>query len=133
MKIFNLVLILFFLLSCSESPKQIEKSATASNKSSIFILGTIQDAGSPHIACTKDCCKDLFDNPDKSRKVVSLGIYDASTKKRYLFEATPDMPSQLKYLMNFGSNSNKEVPEGIFLTHAHIGHYTGLCIWERKQ
>lgn len=101
-------------------------------KSSIVILGTIQDAGSPHIACTKNCCKDLFDKPDNSRQVVSLGVYDASTNKKYLFEATPDLPQQLKYLMYYGAESNKEVPDGVFLTHAHIGHYTGLMYFGKE-
>ena len=126
MKIFNLVLILFFLLSCNESPKHIEKSPPVSQKTSIVILGTIQDAGSPQIACTKDCCKELFDKPNNTRQVVSLGVYDAATNKKYLFEATPDLPRQLKYLIQYGGKSEKEVPDGVFLTHAHIGHYTGL-------
>jgi len=43
---------------------------------SIVVLGTIQDAGSPQIGCTKDCCVDLFAKPDHTRKVVSLGLID---------------------------------------------------------
>ncbi|MER3328670.1 MAG: pyrroloquinoline quinone biosynthesis protein PqqB, partial [Candidatus Kapaibacterium sp.] len=93
---FNIPIIVLLFLSLNESSGQVEKSAIASNKSSIVILGTIQDAGSPHIACTKVCCKDNFNKPDNSRQVVSLGVYDASTNKKYLFEATPDMPKQLK-------------------------------------
>ena len=42
----------------------------------LVVLGTLQDAGSPHIACAKLCCKDLFENPDPNRKVVSLGLID---------------------------------------------------------
>ncbi len=126
MKKLNTLLLLILLLSCNESPQHIEKSPPVSLKTSIVILGTIQDAGSPHIACTKDCCKELFDNPDYTRQVVSFGVYDAATKKKYIFEATPDMPKQLKYLMQYGEKSENEVPDGVFLTHAHIGHYTGL-------
>ena len=29
-------------------------------------------------------------------------------------------------LTNYEAQSNKEIADGIFLTHAHIGHYTGL-------
>ncbi|MDX1348649.1 MAG: MBL fold metallo-hydrolase [Putridiphycobacter sp.] len=92
---------------------------------SLIILGNVQDAGSPHAACKKNCCKDLFLNPDPARKVVSLGLIDPNDSTNYLFEATPDMTSQMKHLSQLG-NSNKEVPDAIFLTHAHIGHYTGL-------
>lgn len=93
---------------------------------SIIILGTVQDAGSPHIACKKDCCKDLFDSPDTSRMVVSLGLVDPFSNSKFLIEATPDITSQMKKLSAFLPNSLIETPNSIFLTHAHIGHYTGL-------
>jgi pyrroloquinoline quinone biosynthesis protein B len=93
---------------------------------SLIILGTIQDAGSPHIACKKDCCASLFTNPDESRKVVSLGLIDIEHNKKFLFEATPDITAQMKLLQKLMGPESKETPDGIFLTHAHIGHYTGL-------
>jgi pyrroloquinoline quinone biosynthesis protein B len=93
---------------------------------SIIILGTIQDGGSPHMGCAKDCCKELWDYPDETRQVVSLGLYDSQNNKRYLFEATPDMTRQMKALKSYGANTDQELADGIFLTHAHIGHYTGL-------
>ncbi len=93
---------------------------------SLVVLGTIQDAGSPHIACTKDCCKDLFLNPDFSRKVVSLGLIDPIHGKNFIIDATPDFTEQVKILKKLSSFSEKETPDGIILTHAHIGHYTGL-------
>jgi pyrroloquinoline quinone biosynthesis protein B len=92
---------------------------------SLVVLGNVQDAGSPQIGCTKDCCKNLFTKPDASRKVVSLGIVDHAHKSSYLFEASPDITSQLRLLKGF-SNTDTDLPNGIFLTHAHIGHYTGL-------
>jgi len=91
----------------------------------LVVLGTVQDAGSPQIGCSKDCCKNLFTKPDATRKVVSLGIVDHAHKSSYLFEATPDITSQLRLLKGF-SNTDTDLPNGIFLTHAHIGHYTGL-------
>ncbi|HLD52676.1 MAG TPA: MBL fold metallo-hydrolase [Sediminibacterium sp.] len=92
---------------------------------SIIILGTTQDAGSPQIGCTKDCCKNLFNQPDHSRQVVSVGLFDPNKKISYLFEATPDISKQLRLLKTY-SKSPTDLPNGIFLTHAHIGHYTGL-------
>ena len=93
---------------------------------SLVVLGTLQDAGSPQIACKKKCCKGLLENPDLTKKVVSLGLIDAVQNKTYLFEATPDIGSQIKLLTQLEPNNENEMVDGIFLTHAHIGHYTGL-------
>lgn len=98
---------------------------------SLIVLGTVQDGGSPHIGCKKDCCAALFENPDPNRLVVSLGVIDHKTGKSYLFEATPDLPRQLK-LLNAHSGLEQETPNGIFLTHAHIGHYSGLMFFGRE-
>tara|TARA_Y100000589_G_C27171459_1_gene636907 strand:- start:35 stop:880 length:846 start_codon:yes stop_codon:yes gene_type:complete len=89
----------------------------------MIILGTIQDAGSPHIGCKKKCCINLFNNLDKNRKVVSLGIIDPDNNKSFMIEASPDITLQMNELNNL---SNQNHPNGIFITHAHIGHYTGL-------
>jgi pyrroloquinoline quinone biosynthesis protein B len=88
----------------------------------LVVLGTLQDGGSPHLGCEKDCCKTI--DPDK--KVVSLGVMDPVNGKRFLFEATPDISSQLKSLNQLLPRQQEYAPDGIFLTHAHIGHYTGL-------
>lgn len=96
-----------------------------SQQPSLIILGNVQDAGSPHIGCTKACCLLLFKQPDPKRKVVALGIADPLHKSSYLIEATPDISSQLQLLQIF-STKETAIPDGIFLTHAHIGHYTGL-------
>ena len=131
MRISGLLLIFFVFFACAEKNTE-EKSSSAQTNSivpvtemSLVILGTIQDAGSPHIACKKECCASLFDNPDPLRKVVSLGVIDPETGTSYLFEATPDISTQLKHL-SLLSPANQELPDGIFLTHAHIGHYSGL-------
>ena len=72
MNLLSLISIFLIFTSCKETSKlketQIENPKIT--ETSLIILGTVQDAGSPHIACTKDCCRDLFLNPDKNRKVV---------------------------------------------------------------
>lgn len=122
----------FFIISCSQK-KSSENNNTVNSppeikikNTSIIILGTIQDAGSPQITFSKDCCKHLFENPDNTRKITSLGLIDAQENKTYLFEATPDITSQIKMLTKYNNQHTKEIVDGIFLTHAHIGHYTGL-------
>lgn len=89
----------------------------------LVVLGTVQDAGSPHMACKKSCCIDLWTHPDSSRKVVSLGIHDYIDHSHFVIEASPDFPSQMQVFLN---ESKKVVPDAIFITHGHIGHYTGL-------
>ena len=53
------------------------------SKISLIILGTVQDAGSPHIGCSSPCCKKLFTNPDKEHEVKLVynaqPIFDDST------------------------------------------------------
>jgi pyrroloquinoline quinone biosynthesis protein B len=120
---------MLLLLSCEnelELKSDQKERSTDQVSTSILLLGNLQDAGSPHIGCKKDCCKDLFENPDPNRQVISLGLFDASTNLKYLFEATPDISRQLKRLKNYGVKNEIEMPEAIFLTHAHIGHYAGL-------
>ena len=111
--------ILFIIFSClSYSQKEFSPY--------IIILGTIQDAGSPHMGCEKPCCISLFENPDPNRKVVSLGLVDPLEKKYWLIEASPDFITQCRELKKVSAFKHGKSPDGIFLTHAHIGHYTGL-------
>ena len=58
--------------------------------------------------------------------VASVGLVDPRFEKRYLFDATPDFPAQVRALLRSGAFDAGKVPDAIFLTHAHIGHYTGL-------
>ena len=88
----------------------------------MVVLGVAQDAGYPQIACKKECCQKYRDHKVPGQKVVSLGLFDPATNQKWIFEATPDFPEQLH-------EADKYMPgnlSGIFLTHAHIGHYTGL-------
>ena len=122
------IVVVALVLYLQYSPRTDFKDAEVE----LIILGTIQDAGSPHIACMKDCCRNIFLRPVTDRKVVSLGVLDHQNKKSYLFEATPDMPSQLKHLKSCASWEAKETPQGVFLTHAHIGHYSGLMYFGKE-
>ena len=95
----------------------------------VVVLGTLQDGGSPHMGCEKECCK----NPDASRKVVSLGLIDPVSNKKFLLEASPDFVAQTRMLKAFLPSSANTLPDGIFLTHAHIGHYAGLMFLGRES
>jgi len=98
------------------------------NENFLTVLGIAQDAGYPHIGCNKDCCnKNIGDN---KYYVTSIGLTDIENDKNYLFEATPDIGEQIKYLKV--SRENNKLIDGIFLTHAHIGHYSGLMYLGRE-
>lgn len=125
MRYHYVTLLLFFLFSCSREETIVAPIQSASEGVSIIVLGNVQDAGSPHIGCKKDCCRDLFETPDGSRMVTCLGLVDATANKKFLLEASPDISRQLKKLKEY-AQAEEEMPDGIFLTHAHIGHYTGL-------
>ncbi|MDC3252883.1 MBL fold metallo-hydrolase [Crocinitomicaceae bacterium] len=110
----------------NHTSSNLEKLENTTDQTTLVVLGNVQDAGSPQIGCEKECCTPLFKTHDHKRKVVSLGLLDPSTEKKYLFEATPDINSQVEYLSNLNFDNGKNLPDGIFITHAHIGHYTGL-------
>jgi len=131
MKKLSFFFLVFCLVSCSkkeikEIPSKTDSTISSITKTSIVVLGTIQDAGFPQIGCKKNCCINAFDNPKVDQKVVSLGLIDAENHKTYLFDATPDIGTQMKMLTKLESENKKELVDGIFITHAHIGHYTGL-------
>jgi pyrroloquinoline quinone biosynthesis protein B len=83
------------------------------------VLGIAQDGGVPHAGCRQKLCVEARRDPTKRRRVASLGILDADSHKRFLIDATPDYGEQMERLGG--------LPDGILLTHAHIGHYLGLA------
>ena len=89
----------------------------------VVILGVAQDAGHPQAACQKSCCKLAFDDPSKGHLVAAAAIVDPDSRERWLLDVGPDVRSQLHWL---DENAPGEGIDGILLTHAHIGHYTGL-------
>lgn len=90
----------------------------------VLVLGIAQDGGYPQTGCTKDCCKRAWDNPLNKRSVSCLALIDPVSQEKWIFDATPDFREQFRNL-NVAGQSDKNI-SGIFLTHAHIGHYAGL-------
>ena len=83
------------------------------------VLGVAQDGGVPHAGCHQPLCVSARRDPAKRVLVASLGLIDPEAGKRFLVDATPDFAAQMETL---GGR-----PDGILLTHAHIGHYLGLA------
>ncbi len=100
-------------------------TAQDSNSPYLVVLGTVQDGGYPHPGCDKACCQMFYQGKEKKHYVSSLALIDPITKQRFLFDCTPDFTAQLHNL-NAIFPPDSSLFDGIFLTHAHIGHYTGL-------
>ena len=101
-------------------------TATADNNDPyLYILGVAQDAGYPQTGCFEPHCMPGWQDTSLRRNAVSLGMIDPVGNKKYLFDATPGFPAQL-YKLEVEAPSAQYELAGIFLTHAHIGHYTGL-------
>lgn len=90
----------------------------------VYVLGVAQDGGYPHAGCTRQCCAAAWKDPVKRRFVTSLAV--VSGNSWWLIEATPDIKEQLQYFHELTGGKNSYLPAGIFITHAHIGHYAGL-------
>jgi len=119
--------VLMILLGCNKAEPIIRQSPI--NSPYIMVLGIAQDGGFPHINNPSEF--DAVANGAAPKElVVSLGLIDQDAKKKFLFEATPDMPEQLALLNT--AYPSETIVDGIFLTHAHMGHYTGLMHFGRE-
>ncbi len=110
------------------------------NKCIVVVLGTAQDAGLPQVGCNCANCIRALSNENFRRLVASIGIINIDTGKCYLIDCTTDFKFQYSILKNLMDKyikltANRSILEsirsdigisGIFLTHGHMGHYTGL-------
>jgi len=89
----------------------------------LLVLGIAQDGGVPQ-AGNRDH-RGWTD--DSFKKMAScLAIVDPATNKRWMIDCTPNFKEQLHMLDEIAPIEQKPGLDGIFLSHAHIGHYTGL-------
>jgi pyrroloquinoline quinone biosynthesis protein B len=108
-------------------PVLVLGAAQTAERWEIVVLGIAQDGGIPQLGCTRPLCEDVRAGKRKPEKVSSLGLINRRTGAAYVFDATPDFPTQVQLL------TGGRLPDGIFLTHAHIGHYTGLMFLGRES
>jgi pyrroloquinoline quinone biosynthesis protein B len=116
---------LFNCNSKQAKPLEPQKIPTEKPNQYLTVLGIAQDAGFPQIDCDKACCQAFYSGTEPKKLVSCLGLVDLIAKQKWLFDATPDMPQQVQILKTQHLDNGKVI-DGIFLTHAHIGHYTGL-------
>lgn len=128
MKRLIILVILSIIVSC-KTEKATSKDLPLTPY--IYVLGVAQDAGYPQINCEKECCHRVYKKSENKRFVASIALVDPISKQEWVFDATPDFSKQIK-LLNDHTGRKKDLPEGIFLTHAHMGHYTGLMYLGRE-
>ena len=109
------ILFLFFLPTLSSAEPDIY----------IQVLGIAQDAGYPQANCYQPHCIRAWEDPALRRLTSSIAVINTVSKSKYLFDATPDIREQL-YQLNRAAPDDEFTLDGVFLTHAHIGHYTGI-------
>jgi pyrroloquinoline quinone biosynthesis protein B len=127
-KYFFIILLSIYSLGCNDFLQEKE------NKSSeilLKVLGTIQDGGIPHMGCSKECCSNYFLSKKSRIGVSSLGVSNLKHNTNYIIDATPNINFQLIDLIGNADPSKKL--NGIFLTHAHMGHYAGLLNFGRES
>lgn len=112
-------LLLLSLASCASHTR----APTSSSEPFLLVLGIAQDGGVPQTGAFHD---PRWLNPRDRRLVASLALLDPATNQRFLVDATPHLPEQLTRLHNATPFSTTTPLNGVFLTHAHMGHYTGL-------
>lgn len=94
----------------------------------LIVLGTAQDGGLPHFGCEKSCCTAARAS-GRELYPTSLGIHDKNSGALLLIEATPAIEVQTALLQKWANvrGKQRQVVDGVLLTHAHIGHYLGLA------
>lgn len=90
----------------------------------LVVLGAGQDAGAPQIGNVDDTGPRLLPS--------SLALIDRSEGRRYLFDASPAITEQLALLDGIEPPREGLGVDGVFLTHAHMGHYLGLAYFGRE-
>lgn len=119
----------------SSIPKDLKGAGLSRNEASgtlVLVLGTAQDGGIPQIGCYCPNCIRAREDGNFARLISSLAILDFTAKKVFVVDTTPDMRRQYDRLherTGRDRTGRRNVPDGILLTHAHIGHYPGLMFY----
>lgn len=84
----------------------------------LVVLGSGQDGGSPQVGQLQGV------GPVRSASSIAIAVEDGPL---VLFDATPDIREQDQRVRLQGFGARSENPyDAVCITHAHMGHYTGL-------
>jgi len=117
------------LLSTTNVPS---RKIQIKEKITVKVLGTAQDGGVPQLGCDCPNCTRARREPRHKRLIASLALLEHVSHEAFLVDASPDIRPQLETILQKGDSplpASKNPLDGIILTHAHIGHYTGLMFF----
>ena len=80
------------------------------------VLGLAQDGGHPQAGCPRPCCASAFADVGLGHRIACIGLRDGD--EAWLLDASPDLGRQAWAVGG--------TLRGVWLTHAHLGHYTGV-------
>jgi len=106
--------------------------ALANTESYALVLGSAQDGGLPQAGCYTPRCNRARGAP---QYVASIALIEPEAERFFLVDASPDIARQMDLITEegFRDRAQQRRPfDGIFLTHAHIGHYLGLALLGRE-
>jgi len=89
----------------------------------VLALGIAQDGGMPQAGCACGHCSAAWEGRIPKARVSAVAVVDPTRRAAWMIDATPDFPAQLRHLREMEPEAELR---GLFLTHAHVGHYTGL-------
>lgn len=103
----------------------------------VLVLGTAQDGGIPHLGGRAAADEAARRDPVLRRLVASLLVVDPASGRRWLIDASPDLAAQLDRAeavapVRAVAAGRPPIVDGVFLTHAHVGHYLGLAQFGRE-
>ena len=100
---------------------------------SAVVLGSAQDGGIPHAGCRCAHCQAARQDSSFRRRSPCLALLHHGERKVFLVDAGPDTAAQLDDLPADWKQPGARNPvDGVILSHAHIGHYTGLMYFGRE-
>lgn len=93
-------------------------------------MGDAQDGGAPQIGNSSD---PGWTDPDLRMMISSAALVGSCSGRRYVSDPTPDFTEQFNLLDELPPRNRPVLSiDGIFLTHAHIAHRTGLLFLARE-
>jgi pyrroloquinoline quinone biosynthesis protein B len=118
-----LTLLMLAVAGCGAARDVAKEASLGSDQPFVVVLGVGQDGGYPQAGTKEDAA---WEAVARRRLPVSLGIVDPVSGERWMMEATPAFPEQLRLLDQVAPADGVPGLAGILITHAHVGHYTGL-------
>ena len=119
-----LLLLALFAVSSAASSEDVALPSSSASRAVLHVLGVAQDAGYPQINCYEPRCLPVWAQPELGSGASMLALV-VDGRRFHLFDAAPTLPHQLYQFWTKTGLTLSDL-EGIWLTHAHMGHYAGL-------